>query len=730
MSDRPPEAEPAQEAAAFSESNDAGETLRERAQREAQVRPGLLRDELSGLSAEAGSRLLHELRVHQIELELQNDELRRSQEELGESQARYFDLYDLAPVGYVTIGEKGLVLEANLTIAGLLDVARSTLVKQPWTRFIFHEDQDVYLVHRKQLLQSGAPQGCELRLMKSDGEPFWARLDARRAQGKDGTRVCRTTVSDISERKRAQAALEASEARHRALFESSPAALMTLAPPSWRFKSGNAAAVTLSGARDEADFISRTPWDASPERQPNGSLSAQEGPRLMDIALRDGTHSFEWTYTRAPGVEFQATVSIARMARVGAPLFQATVRDETHAKNQQALAAQTERLAAMGLLAASVGHEINNPLTYVLSNVESLAQLLPNLLLEPTLLTAATEQARAALDGIQRITRISKVLSGFSRMEAEDLSKVDVHQAVEFAITLAANEIRFHSQLVTDFKPLPAVWASEGKLVQVFLNLLVNAAHAVAEKGGEGGCITVRTWVENASAWAEIKDNGAGIAPENLTRIFEPFFSTKRIGMGSGLGLSICRNILSEFGGEIQVQSEVGKGTRFVVRLPVRAEAPKSRPSAAGARAPELPIVRGRVLIIDDEEQLRTVMKRLLSSHEIVTASSGKEAQAILELDEDFDLILCDLMMPDVTGMAVHQWLSARNPELARRIVFISGGIFGPVTAEYLTDAGNLKIDKPFDNRAFAHVVAERVREAKSDRPLPVDDTVAKKGED
>jgi PAS domain S-box-containing protein len=149
-------------------------------------------------------RALHELRVHQIELEMQNEELRRTQEELEVSRARYFDLYDLAPVGYFTLSEQGLILEANLTAAKLLGVARSALVNQPLSRFILPEDQDIHYRHRKQLLATGAPQAWELRVLKRDSAPLWVRVEATTAQDPDGACVCRAAMSDITERKFAE----------------------------------------------------------------------------------------------------------------------------------------------------------------------------------------------------------------------------------------------------------------------------------------------------------------------------------------------------------------------------------------------------------------------------------------------------------------------------------------------------------------------------------------------
>jgi chemotaxis family two-component system sensor kinase Cph1 len=194
-----PEAEPAQ-------------ALRQRAEALAGERSGEMPENLQTLSPEVARRALHELWVHQIELEMQNEELRRTQEELEVSRARYFDLYDLAPVAYFTLSEEGLILEANLTAAKLLGVTRGALVKQHLSRFVLREDQDIYYLHRKALWQTGAPQSWEMRVLKKDAASCWVRVESTLAEGVDGASVSRTVVSDITESKRAERTLKTTNA--------------------------------------------------------------------------------------------------------------------------------------------------------------------------------------------------------------------------------------------------------------------------------------------------------------------------------------------------------------------------------------------------------------------------------------------------------------------------------------------------------------------------------------
>jgi len=546
------------------------------------------------------------------------------------------------------------------------------------------------------------------------------------------------------ERKRALEALHESEERHRTLFQKSHDALMTLAPPSWQYSSGNAAAVALFGALDAADFLSRTPWQFSPDRQPDGQGSKEKYIELLKQAMREGSLYFEWTHQRVAGEHFPATVLLTRLELNGLALLQATVRDESEKRRLQASVAQADRLASMGMLAAGVAHEINNPLSYVLANVDSLVQDLPRfataterccaalrdrfgdgalaqiagedaVLLQAAMLADAIDRAREALEGTQRIKTIVRSLGTFSRVERTERAPVDPIVALEAAINMAHIELRHRARLVKDLAPVPAVWATEGKLAQVFLNLLVNAIHAIDEGNVRNNQITVRSWAEAGAACVEISDTGRGIPTEDLERIFEPFFTTKSAGLGSGLGLSICRNIMAELDGSLAVQSEVGKGTRFVVRLPILEESLQQPRAAAGSDSPKLPWVRGRILVVDDETAIQKSLGRLLGSdHELVTAASGEQAQALLTHDSAFDLILCDLTMPQMSGIELHTWLSVQNPRLARQTVFITGGTSMAAASEYLASVRNIKIEKPFDSNRLKRLVAELVSATKS----------------
>ena len=402
----------------------------------------------------------------------------------------------------------------------------------------------------------------------------------------------------------------------------------------------------------------------------------------------------------------------------------------------QASLAQSDRLASMGMLAAGVAHEINNPLSYVLYNIESLTKALPRqgdslrrhrqalekhlgpeTLKElageggnapnPMLIDDMCTQLDSTLSGALKIRDIVKGLGTFSRVEDAQPMPVNVTKVIEAASSMAQNEIKYRARLVKDLGKVPAVLASEGRLSQVVLNLLINAAHAIEEGDAENNEIRIRTWSDGKEAFIEIKDTGVGIAPEDQKKLFEPFYTTKEIGMGSGLGLAISRNIVEGFGGRIEVQSAVGKGSRFAVSLPVlKVEAAKTPESSTNSDNPQE--VRGRILLVDDEAPLRLAMTRMLRGHEVI-AAGGEEALEILKRDQAFDIIICDMMMPRVTGMDLHQWLASVNPHLAEQLIFITGGAFTPNARKYLNATDNLRLEKPFDVKNFIRLACERI---------------------
>jgi signal transduction histidine kinase/ActR/RegA family two-component response regulator len=457
---------------------------------------------------------------------------------------------------------------------------------------------------------------------------------------------------------------------------------------------------------------------------------------------------------RLDGTLLDAEIAASPFVDVEGPAIQVVLRDVTERERLrrerealQASLAQSDRLSSMGMLAAGVAHEINNPLSYVLYNVESLAEELPRLaqavelcraemgrvagadvlaevlgndldLLRPANLEDMAQRLQDAVSGARQIREIARGLGTFSRVEETTHAPVNLQACIDHACIMAHNEIKYRARLVKDYAVTPPVLGSQGKLAQVLLNLLINAAHATDEGHVEDNQVRVRTSVEGDNVVVEVSDTGKGIAPEHREKVFEPFFTTKGVGVGSGLGLAICRRIMGEHNGTIELFSEVGRGTTFRLVLPrmpadwAPAGGTKGKGGALAAAA-----VRGRVLVVDDEVGVRQVVVRVLSKeHEVVAVSSGDEARELLQRDRGFDLIYCDLMMPRMSGMELHAWLAETDAALAGQVVFLTGGAFTPAATDYLARVGNLRVEKPFNAHDLQKLSAELVLAARAKR--------------
>lgn len=234
---------------------DVSQALREHAEVVSRSQSALSSERLASLSPAAIRDLLHELHVHQIELEMQNEELRRAEHELDASRERYFKLYDLAPVGYCSVSEQGLIVQANLAAAALLGDTRSALVKQPLSRYLFKADQDLWYQHRKLLVETGQSQTFELRLAPPGGALLWVQVVVSAANDGSVSPVLLVVLTDLNDRKLMEAAMRESEARYRALVEWSPEAMLVHA--GGRVVYANPAAVRLLGARAATELLAK-----------------------------------------------------------------------------------------------------------------------------------------------------------------------------------------------------------------------------------------------------------------------------------------------------------------------------------------------------------------------------------------------------------------------------------------------------------------------------------------
>jgi len=401
---------------------------------------------------------------------------------------------------------------------------------------------------------------------------------------------------------------------------------------------------------------------------------------------RDGAeHTIEYRIVR-PGGELRVLQSRARatLDERGVPRYVVgTEQDITESRELAARVAFADRMVSIGTLAGGVAHEINNSLAVISANLELLSE------------SADDDLTREALQSVGRIGTTVRGLMALSRGETSRRTKIDLHRVLDLAIALTSNETRHHARLVKHYGTPPMIDGNEAQLGQVFLNLLLNAAAAIPDGHADQHEITIATRSDDAG-WAviEIRDTGTGIAAAIRDRIFEPFFTTKPAGSGTGLGLSIGHAIVRSLGGELGMESELGKGSVFRVILP---PSPGSAVRAAPApRARDQAPRRGKLLIVDDEALFSGSLRRLFSNeYDVTVMNSGREALSRLRAGERFDVIVCDLMMPEISGAELHAELLRIAPEQTDRMIFLTGGAFSLSSQHFLDGVTNRWFEKP-----------------------------------
>jgi two-component system, cell cycle sensor histidine kinase and response regulator CckA len=558
-----------------------------------------------------------------------------------------------------------------------------------WHRQVHPEDQEV-LARLLSDPRALADAPVVMRFKTRCGRTLWLQHVVTPVLDATGLCVAVEGIArDITERRQFEEALKLSEASFRILIEGvpEPAAIQR----DGHIVYANAALVSSLGFEQPRELVGRRLEEFILDESP----SAEGPPVLMTgerrLKRRDGK------------------VRVAELASLpvlfdGQPAVVCIARDVTEQRQLQTRLGLADRMASMGTLAAGIAHEINNPLSFVITNLGFLSDELAR---------EQREEVRSMLaearEGAERVRRIVRQLKTFSRPDEERLEPVDPHAVLDSAVILAANEIKHRARLRREYGPVPRVLGNEGRLCQVFLNLVVNAAQAIPEGAVERHEIRLVTRLGgDGRVVVEIRDTGGGIPQEVLGRIFDPFFTTKPVGVGTGLGLSICHGIVTSMSGDISVESEPGHGTTVRVVLPVaRAQGvPEEKPAQA---APTPSTRRGRVLIVDDEPAVGRALRRILREHDVELATSGRQALERLKADSHFDVVLCDVMMPDLGGKDLYEAVRSAGMGLEERFIFVSGGAFTPGARDFLARVPNVTLEKPFDEVAVKRVVRERV---------------------
>ena len=367
----------------------------------------------------------------------------------------------------------------------------------------------------------------------------------------------------------------------------------------------------------------------------------------------------------------------------------------------------TDRMVAMGTLAAGVAHEINNPLAYVIANRDLLASEWGR---EASSGPNSRVNRRLAVmeEGLERVRSIVADLNTYAKPEtnADSNAPARLHDVLQAAIAIAGNAIRNRAVLHQEIDPNAIVQGNGRRLEQVFVNVLVNAAQSIPEGDSPNQRIEIITRVEGDTAIIEISDTGKGIPSEHLDRVFDPFYTTKPVGEGTGLGLAISQSIIANSGGSLSILSTVGEGTTVTTCLPIVSSRGAGAQHAVAAKDIDRPPFTARILVVDDEPAICELLVEILSEHEVGTASGGWEAINHLK-EARCDLILCDVSMPEVSGLDVLDSIRAKHPDLEDRLIFLSGGSF--TSNDLLATGQRPVLAKPFRREDVAHIVNQQL---------------------
>ncbi|MDD3814050.1 MAG: ATP-binding protein [Desulfocapsaceae bacterium] len=621
------------------------------------------------VSAAEAKLLLHELQVHQIELEMQNEELRQAQHKLETSRTCYFELYNLAPVGYLTLNNKGLIVRANLTSANLLGVARGDLINRPLSHFIVPEDQDIYYLHRKEIAQSAGPHVCELRMVRADGSLIWVNLQAISAQDFDGTLGCRLVMSDCTSQKLAEIEVRTIKEQWEKTFDAIED-VVTLHDQNMRIIRANKAAGALFHLAPD-ELVGRYCYELfrGANEPCSGCPEMSTGVTLMHQRANIHHENLGKTFDVAsyPLVDASGLVGFVSVAR-----------DITDYLQMEDQLKQARKMEAIGTLAGGIAHDFNNILVPILGYAELAADRIPP---DDPMASDLRHIVKAALRAKDMIARILS----FSRQGPQTKYPFPPHLVVQEALKLLQTSLPSTIEVKTEIDPdCGTILADPTQLYQIVMNLCTNAYHAMLEKGGvlrvslaeasideEKSKVLGSELVPGEYIVLEVSDTGVGMERKILERIFDPYFSTKSgKGAGSGLGLSVVQGIVKGYQGQITVQSEPGKGTSFQVYIPCVGE----EASPEGAVLASKPTGTESILVVDDEEDNTEMLQTMLTGlgYQVVVFNNSLEALTFFtEKSTAFDLLLTDMTMPGMTGLELSEKVLAIRPDLP--IILCSG---------------------------------------------------------
>lgn len=639
-------------------------------------------------------------------------EQRRAQNALRQNQARLRALLDSAPVILWAVDRDGIITLSEGQGLAAFDLAAGELVGTS-----IYERAELITSAALVAMVRQALEGHEQR-GETTVSGLWFEHGLWPLRDEAGTVTGAIGVStNITDRRRAEFALRESERLAAAIIDNAPIGIQIYRPDGVLMRM-NESQRQLFGFPTIDYNVERFNFLTDPHTKTMGAdAHFRRACQGQIVEIHDEHIDFDapentWNNLRK-SVYIDATFFPIRDGdkTVAVVLF---CRDVTERKRAGAHLLLADRLASLGTMAAGVAHEINNPLAFVLANLEFIAEALAALPIPEATRLQAAQATAESIEGAHRMRAIVRDLSTFARSDDDDGAPhtIDVHRVLDASIRIAAHSIRHRATVARHLEAKAAVLGSEARLGQVFVNLLVNAAQAMPDRPVEANLISVITCDEPGTVVVEIHDNGVGIPPDRMRRIFDPFFTTKPVGEGTGLGLSICHSIVTSLGGQILVTSEPGTGSIFRVLLPVAPDPPSSRKNRPQPSDNASTAVRLKVLFVDDEPFVCAAVRRMIGRHfDLTTVDSADEALRQVRENPGFDAIICDLMMPGSSGPTLYRALLDLDPSLDRRVGFLTGGAFTNEIQSFAAEVNDRLLTKPFEPEslhALIHALAAR----------------------
>jgi PAS domain S-box-containing protein len=653
---------------------------------------------------EATRNLLHELHTHQIEIELQNEELWKTQQELMESRDRYTYLYDFAPVGYLTINEQGVISEANLTMTKLLGVEKKSLLQQPFSRFIAAEDQDIYYQQSASLRNTGLKQSYELKLKKEDGGYFDAQVESVISSGVT-TGQFMVCITDISERKYYENAILKSKKEWEKSFDAITD-LITIQDKDMNIVRANKATydffrVELGGLIGKKCYeLFRGSTEPCSDCPVPGICSDSTNHSCLMSNEKIGKI---FTVTTAPICDehdkFQYVVHVAK--------------DVTEQKQAEAQFLQAHKMQAIGTLASGIAHDFNNILQAIIGFAEMVRYDVSENSRAQSNIDQVLQSANRAKELVGQILDFSRK-KPFTKILAFQPDLI-VKEVVKMMRSTIPAVIQINAHIDANCNP---VLADPSQFHQIVVNLFTNAYHSLQNVQGSISVTLANKVLTAQDIMGEpdispglfselvISDTGTGMDQKTIERIFEPYFTTKEVGHGSGIGLAVVHGLVKSSGGMIGVESKIGKGSTFRVFLPA-AEAKGPGPSVENNKI-TLPTGTERILIVDDEETIVDLNQQNLSRlgyFIIPHTSSVRALEDFRRHSSEIDLVITDMSMPSMTGTELVGELLKIKKDLP---IILCTGFSSMVPEDGARELGVKKIVmKPIDRTTMAKTVRE-----------------------